>query len=42
MKHILKGDLIDGAFLFSFLQAKMLQKYEKSLTKTIILNIIFL
>lgn len=27
---------------FSFLQAKMLQKYEKSLTKTIILNIIFL
>ena len=27
---------------FSFLQAKMLQKYEKSLTKSIILNIIFL
>lgn len=27
---------------FLFLQAKMLQKYEKSLTKTIILNIIFL
>ena len=26
---------------FSFLQAKMLQKYEKSLTKSIILNIIF-
>ena len=26
----------------NFLQAKMLQKYEKSLTKTIILNIIFL
>ena len=42
MKHILKGDFIDGAFLFSFLQAKMLQKYEKSLTKSIILNIIFL
>lgn len=42
MKHILKGDFIDGAFLFSFLQAKMLQKYEKSLTKTIILNIVFL
>ena len=41
MKHILKGDFIDGAFLFSFLQAKMLQKYEKSLTKSIILNIIF-
>ena len=34
MKHILKGDLIDGVFLFSFLQAKMLQKYEKSLTKS--------
>ena len=42
MKHILKGDFIDGTFLFSFLQAKMLQKYEKSLTKSIILNIIFL
>jgi len=27
---------------FSFLQAKMLQKHEKSLTKSIILNIIFL
>ena len=27
---------------FFFLQAKMLQKYEKSLTKSIILNIIFL
>lgn len=27
---------------FSFLQAIMLQKYEKSLTKSIILNIIFL
>ena len=36
MKHILKGDFIDGTFLFSFLQAKMLQKYEKSLTKSII------
>ena len=33
MKHILKGDFIDGAFLFSFLQAKMLQKYEKKLDK---------
>ena len=42
MKHILKGDFIDGVFLFSFLQAKMLQKYEKNLTKSIILNIIFL
>ena len=42
MKHILKGDFIDETFLFSFLQAKMLQKYEKSLTKSIILNIIFL
>ena len=42
MKHILKGDFIDGTFLFSFLQAKMLRKYEKSLTKSIILNIIFL
>ena len=42
MKHILKGDFINGTFLFSFLQAKMLQKYEKSLTKSIILNIIFL
>lgn len=27
---------------FLFLQVKMLQKYEKSLTKSIILNIIFL
>ena len=42
MKHILKGDLIDGVSLVSFLQPKMLQKYEKSLTKSIILNIIFL
>ena len=32
MKHILKGDFIDGTFFF-FLQAKMLQKYEKSLDK---------
>ena len=42
MKHILKGDFIDGVFPFSFLQAEMLQNYEKSLTKSIILNIIFL
>ena len=33
MKHILKGDFIDGTFLFSFLQAKMLQKYENLYAK---------